>query len=221
MFDRSFAPAWRGLFDIRAERLVELWDLRGEAGEDVLNGGDQSDTLEGGADNDRLDGGSGKDALDGGTGDDILIGGGGDDRLLGQAGEDDMSGGEGQDTLKGGDNRDTLNGGGGRDFLFGGSGADTFVYEAVSDSAAGGLNRDRIRDFSEADVIDLSAIDADENTAGDQAFSLVGSFSGAAGEMVWDAGSNLLSLDTDGDGAADMEIDIRGGFTLDETDFIL
>ena len=59
----------------------------------------------------------------------------------------------------------------------------------------------------EGDFLDLTAIDADANTAGDQAFSLVGAFSGSAGQAVltFDAGSNStrLLLDVNGDGQAD------------------
>ncbi len=82
--------------------------------------------------------------------------------------------------------------------------------ESVPGSAHG------IGDFNAAqgDLIYLSPIDADVNTAGDQAFRFVGSFSGSAGEatLTYDPGADLsfLFADVNGDGIADMEITIAG-----------
>jgi Ca2+-binding RTX toxin-like protein len=53
--------------------------LNGEAGNDVLIGGDGPDVLTGGDGDDVLLGGDGDDSLDGGPGDDVLIGGDGND----------------------------------------------------------------------------------------------------------------------------------------------
>ena len=73
----------------------------GEAGSDVLFGGDHDDYLDGGADN---------DFLNGNTGHDVLVGRSGKDALEGEAGKDLLIGGEGQDIG---------NGGSGDDFIFG------------------------------------------------------------------------------------------------------
>jgi serralysin len=88
------------------------------------------------------------------------------------------------------------------------------VFLALSDSF--GPVRDRIFDFNaaEGDLLDISAIDADANLAGDQAFTLVAGFSGRVGQAVlsFDAGLNMttLSLDANGDGVADFVLDING-----------
>jgi hypothetical protein len=69
-------------------------------------------------------------------------------------------------------------------------------------------------DLDSLDTIDLSRIDADVTAAGDQAFVIVGSFSGTAGEGTltkefYDT-STTLALDTNGDGAADIRISLVG-----------
>jgi hypothetical protein len=94
--------------------------------------------------------------------------------------------------------------------MHGQAGADLFVFTSIFDSLAGpGASFDRIMDFSraEGDKIDLSAIDANVNTAGDAAFSFIGtaSFSKKAGELRFDVidGQVRVFADTDGDGVAD------------------
>lgn len=167
--------------------------------------------------------------LAGGLGGDLLTGGRGNDTLLGdgviaidthgRGGAGPITtllaspeGPGGADTLNGGDGADTLVGGGGADVLTGGAGNDHFVYTSLSDSAPGA--RDLITDLGSKDVIDLSAIDANANVSGDQAFVQVAAFSHHAGELVihYDnvAGITHLSVDANGDGVADMVIDIAG-----------
>ena len=69
---------------------------------------------------------------------------------------------------------------------------------------------DSISRLKKHDVIDLSAIDADVDTAGDQAFHRVKAFGGHAGEMVlsYAGGVTTVQLDVDGDGQADMAIQL-------------
>ncbi|OWJ67965.1 calcium-binding protein [Inquilinus limosus] len=77
----------------------------------------------------------------------------------------------------GGAGNDRIIGGLGRDWLSGGTGADTFAYEKIADTADRLGGEDRIIDFSSAqgDKIDLSAIDADDNsTNGRTPFTFVG-----------------------------------------------
>jgi hypothetical protein len=86
---------------------------------------------------------------------------------------------------------------------------------------------DRIADFNHAqgDVVDLSGIDADTGTAGDQAFTFLGTgaFTHTAGELHLDLGSKamLLSGDTNGDGVADFAIRIDGTTPLVLADLVL
>jgi hypothetical protein len=157
---------------------------------------------------DHYDGSAGKlsGAVYGGGGSDLLVCGKGDQILHG----DDVPG-------FGQDGADTLVGGLGSDTLIGGGGEDVFVFQSLGETKVGG--EDLIRQLSDKDVIDLSAIDADAATAGDQAFHLVGALGGHAGEaaLVYDSGRKLtlLQLDVDGDGSADAQVAITG----DQTDF--
>lgn len=87
----------------------------GNAGNNVITGGDLADTLNGLAGNDTLNGGLGNDILNGGDGNDILNGG------------DDV------DTLNGGIGADTLNGGAGADIMAGGADNDIYVVDDAGD----------------------------------------------------------------------------------------
>ncbi len=157
--------------------------------------------------------------LTGNSGANVLSGGGGGDILNGLAGADTLNGEAGNDTLDGGANDDVLTGGAGQDRLTGGAGADAFVFTAADIRRTGpgfGLTADKdvILDLSFAanDRIDLSAIDANAILAGDQAFTFVGNFSGVAGQatLKFISGKSVLQLDVDGDGKADLLVEING-----------
>ena len=151
---------------------------------------------------DDVTGDGGANLISGKGGQDILRGGGGDDVLVGGADDDIMSGGQGLDTLYGGR---------GQDALAGGAGADTFIYQNL-----GQTRGELIGDLANEDFIDLSGIDADVNTGGDQEFTLVDKFSGQAGELIIRlvVGSDpLISVirgDVDGDGQKDFQIEVNG-----------
>lgn len=119
-------------------------------GNDDVLGGAGNDTVFGDAGNDTIDGGAGKDSLDGGAGNDSILGGTGDDEIFGGTGNDQLFGGAGDDTIMGGAGKDTLVGGDGNDTLFGDDGKDTFVIQAHDHGV------DKIMDFEQGDVIDLS-----------------------------------------------------------------
>ncbi|MDQ0463374.1 Ca2+-binding RTX toxin-like protein [Caulobacter ginsengisoli] len=148
--------------------------------------------------------------------------------LNGNGGNNVLEGLAGDDVLKGFGGNDTLIGGTGADILVGGAGADTFLVrqESVRQSHLGGaLETDTVNDLTagQGDRLDLSAIDADSNTAGDQAFSLVSSFTSHAGEMtlVFASGTTTLQLDLDGDGVADYRMKISGNVTGDSGGWVL
>jgi serralysin len=168
----------------------------GVAADDVLI---DIENLQGSYGNDELRGDDEANTLDGEHGDDILIGRGGDDILIG---------------------------GYGIDVLSGGAGADSFVFfEGYSGPGTGiGTDADRILDFTTGeDVIDLSSVDADVVTGGNQAFCWVGNaaFSCAAGELRYgfDGVDTRIQGDLDGDGAADFEIVLAGALTPVGGDF--
>jgi Ca2+-binding RTX toxin-like protein len=157
-----------------------------------------------------------------------IVGGAGDDIIAGGAKADIFRGGAGDDQLFGLDGNDTLVGGAGTDLLRGGFGRDTFRFENVSDSDPEA--RDTIADFgSRQDKIDLSAIDANENVEGNQAFVFIGdaAFSQKAGELrsSFDADTNQTTVeaDTDGDGFADfaVQVTVFGPQPLIASDFVV
>ncbi len=133
-------------------------------------------------------------------------------------------GNTGNNSLKGGSGSDILIGGLGTDTLTGGVGSDIFKFDSIADSISGN-GRDVITDFTpdKGDLIDLSSIDADTNTAGNQVFRFIGSnaFLGKAGELNYSNG--IVSGDINGDKIADFQIAVTlvGTTTLVSADFIL
>lgn len=153
---------------------------------------------------DRLRGDGASNALRGGSGADILEGGGGNDNLISDYGNDSLIGGAGQDTMTGGAN------------------PDYFVFLAVADSNLGAAC-DRIADYVRgADDVMLTAIDANEGMAGDQAFALDTDGIFTVGEIrQTQTGADLLiELNTDADALPEMAIlllNVTGRLTA--TDF--
>jgi Ca2+-binding RTX toxin-like protein len=143
-------------------------------------------------------------------------------------GVDQIKGGNLVDTINGDAGNDKINGAGGADILTGGAGSDVFKYANASDSGLGAAG-DRITDFTIGqDRLNFSLLDADAGTAGDQAFSLVGtaafSNTGIGQIRYQDSGADLLvQLDVDGNGTADMEVLLQGlaGQTLTGANFVL
>jgi len=95
--------------------------------------------------------------------------------------------------------------------------ADTFMFKSIMDA--------RIKMFDQGtDKIDLSKIDADSHTDGNQNFAFIGdaAFTGHAGELHFTSTKNLtiLSGDVDGDGKADFSIELAGQIDLKKTDIV-
>lgn len=196
--------------------------LKGLGGSDVLDGLGGNDDLYGGAGNDDLYGGTGDDDLYGDSGADRLYGGSGSDVLVGGSSNDKLYGSSGADDLDGGTGADLISGGTGFDYLTGGTGADTFDFNSITESVVG-ANRDVITDFhrSEVDIVDLSTIDANELSSGNQKFTFIGSasFHDKAGELRFSGG--VISGDTDGDGVSDFQIKVTGVTKMYADDFFL
>jgi len=161
--------------------------------------------------------------LAGGIAADRLIGSAGEDRIRGGLGDDTLNGQGGDDVIEGGLGRDLLTGGAGGDRLIGGFGADRFVYVSLGDFATGEI----VADFSraEGDRIDFSALDANANALGDQAFSFIGAaaFTGVAGQLrsATTSGDSTLMGDVNGDGVADFSLLLANIAVLRATDFVL
>ncbi|WP_349434112.1 M10 family metallopeptidase [Pararhizobium sp. A13] len=172
-------------------------------------------------------GGSGGDQITGNQVANSLQGNGGNDTLNGEAGNDVLIGASGADRLDGGAGADRLFGGAGADDLIGRADADIFLFKLVSESTVATSGRDTIFDFaaSQGDKIDLSGIDANTDTSGNQAFSFRGTaaFTGEAGELRYVKGSSdsYIYGDVNGDKTADFAIHLDDALTLQKGYFVL
>lgn len=226
--------------------------LSGGGGNDVLVGGPGKDRLVGGAGSDTasyIDANKGvvaslaspsknkNDAsgdtyssienLQGSNFADTLYGNGLKNTIDGGAGNDALFGGRGNDVLRGGAGKDKLYGEVGADILFGGAGADHFMFRSIKDSRAAASGRDTISDFSagQGDKINLSAIDADTKSAGNQAFKFIGlaEFSEKAGQLNYEKTKSgvIVYGDVNGDGKADFSIFVDDVSALKSGNFVL
>ncbi|MCA2865597.1 MAG: M10 family metallopeptidase C-terminal domain-containing protein, partial [Microcystis sp. M110S1] len=136
----------------------------------------------------------GNDQITGNAANNVIIGGGGDDILIGGLGSDQLTGGEGRDR---------------------------FIFNSV-DEIGQGANQDKILDFNTGlDTIDISGIDANSLSVGNQSFTFIGAsdFSGQAGQLRFDGG--LLCGDTNGDAVSDFQLAIAGVYSLPVTNIVL
>lgn len=135
-----------------------------------------------------------------------------------------LTGTDTSNALRGFDGSDHLIGAGGRDWLTGGAGKDYFEFTKATDSTYGS-GSDVISDFSQLDndVIDLSDIDAIQwNTSSYDSFAFIGTAEFTeAGQLRYETnnGNATVYSDLDGDGIADIEIQLLGVTTLDASDF--
>lgn len=166
-------------------------------------------------------GGNTDDLVKGNDEGNVIHGGAGDDRVLGRRGKDLLTGDAGDDNLRGGRGADALHGGEGNDKLKGGKGHDSFVFDSLD------MGKDRIVDFGRQgkDLIDLSGLDADITTAGDDGFTFIGraKFGGDAGELRYGVkdGEARVRGDVDGDGKSDFVIRVDDVHLLHASDFVL
>ena len=112
------------------------------------------------------------------------------------------------------------------DKLTGGLGSDTFVFVNAITSGLTDTTRDVITDFnhSQKDKIDLSKIDADALTVGNNAFvslANVAPSSNATGVLWFDADTSILYGSTDADVDPEFSIQLTGTAVLEQSDIIL
>jgi len=153
----------------------------------------------------------------------IAIGGGGDDVMIGNSVNN---------LLRGGGGNDSLTGGMGFDWQEGGVGADIFVFTGAGESRdhapradAAKIIPDILADFTSGiDKIDLSAMDANTGTAGNDAFTFIGAgaFTHLAGQLRTETVGSQVHIygDTNGDAVADFHI-IANSTQILAADFIL
>ena len=108
----------------------------------------------------------------------------------------------------------------------GGTDADTFFF-AAGDTGTTAKTEDTVVDFStkDKDILNLHAIDANSNKAGNQDFSFIkdDAFSRTAGELRFEhvKADTFVYGDVNGDGKADFTIHLDGSIALKEGFFDL
>ena len=221
----SLRAATAGTYDL-ADKVVttEPFRFTGSAGDDVIvaragvnridgAGGDDTISYAAAAAGVTVDlgvttrqdtGGGGRDTL---ANIENVIGSAFADELTGDGGANMLEGGDGDDVLRGEGGDDILDGGPGDDVFIGGAGADIYIKEP-------GESDDTIRDFEDADRVDLGAyglsaadLDIGDTIEGARAFLGADSltFEGvAAAALSEDRFIGLVpAADTDGDGVPD------------------
>ncbi len=127
------------------------------------------------------------------------------------------------DALFGSAGANQLTGGAGLDQMTGRGGADQFVFATRGDAPVIADFIDIIADFSRAqgDKVNLSAIDANLTTTGNQAFTFIGTaaFSNRAGQLRFQ--DEILSGDVNGDGRLDFRIGLLDITAMLASDIIL
>jgi len=130
----------------------------GDAGDNVLTGGNYNNWIEGNGGHDTIFGVGGVNTLLGGDGDDVIYGGTATDFANGQDGNDELLGGEGVDYLNGGEDNDTVRGGGGNDDIYGGTGDDELFGDTGDDWFLDGSGDDIYSGGDGADVFLFTVI---------------------------------------------------------------
>ena len=121
---------------------------------------------------------------------------------IGLDGADALQGDTDNDLLIGLKGNDRITGKRGADVLIGGSGKNTYIYENVNDSRASKGKADHILNFGRKDKIDLSAVAKELRFIGDDRFT------GTPGDVRFKKGT--LELDKNGDGTADLALQLPG-----------
>ena len=141
----------------------------------------------------------------------------------GTAGNDIINGMAGNDTLNGGAGNDTIDGGLGADTLTGGLGNDIFKFA----SAIGGVNIDRIMDFTAGDKIQLASANfagLGGGLAGGSTFIAAGNHIGNGdnnAHILYDTAAKTLWYDSAGAGAVIQFATLNSTATLSASDFLI
>lgn len=149
----------------------------GEAGDDVLVGGDGDDELVGGPGDDMLVAGNGQDRVWGAEGNDVIAAGNGNDTVYGGYGDDQIFGEQGDDRLYGEDGNDRVFGDAGRDLVDGGRGNDLLYGGADDDQIWGLEGNDVLAGQAGADWLN-GGFDGDWLFGGDGDDTLIGEAGG-------------------------------------------
>lgn len=169
------------------DKLSQIFGVRGSDFSDLINLGNAAEVATGEGGDDKIYGNSGNDDLWGSAGNDLLVGGAGVDLMVGRSFSYTAS----SDSLPTGD-------------------TDIFKFNSVADASgtsiktdAGANVGDIILDFEvDADLIDLSAIDANAKMRGNQSFKVdensTTTFTKTAGQLIFNDATLKLAYGTSG-----------------------
>ncbi len=143
--------------------------------------------------------------------------------LTGNSAANVLDGGVGNDMLSGGVGNDRLVGGAGKDVLTGGVGNDIFDFNAFSETGLTSTSWDVISDFVRgSDKIDLSTLDANTATTGNDSFrEIIGNTSAFTSAGQLKVANGVLYGNTDADNTAEFAIQLIGVTSLATLDFTL
>ncbi len=127
--------------------------IKGEGGDDTIQGGEEKDVILGGSGEDTIKGGNGNDWITGDPGKDHLEGGPGNDVIYGNEYDDVIRGGVGNDLIDGGTGDDELWGEDGDDMLYGEMGSDKVRGGDGNDLLCGGPGNDKLRGDAGDDIL--------------------------------------------------------------------
>ncbi len=180
----------------------------GEAGDDLMEGGDGTSYMSAGDGDDIVTGGEGNEYAWGQAGVDMMSGGGGNDQLSAGDGDDELTGDGGNDVLFGDDGNDVLAGGPGRNYLDGGLGDDRYIVDSAGEIDtivdAGGNNVIEFADGIVADALSyavgVDALGNDQHLVISDLLSggsvtVVNAFAGAVSEYRFADGTTLSASD--------------------------
>ncbi len=141
-------------------------------------------------------------------------------QIWGNSAANTLTGGAGNDAFFADAGNDVITGGSGADALYGQGGSDIFRYTATTDSPVGG--GDTIADFDATDGAEDIFLDGLLSGTFSWLGASTNAFSGTGNtEARFNDSTDLLEIDTDGNGSADMNITLTGVSLadLDPTDF--
>jgi len=194
-----------------------------------------AETVKGGTGGDIIDGGAGNDTIMGGAGDDTIdtatVADGGNDTIDGGAGKDTITTGTGINSIKGGEGDDTITTGTGTNSISGGAGQDTITLNAAGEDTISFLydtgittaTADIVKNFQTGtdklsfgmDKAGTLANFASVSDLGLAATATVEEFVSKVNEAqitgltyLYDTVTNMLAIDSTGNGEADMAIDM-------------
>jgi Ca2+-binding RTX toxin-like protein len=137
-----------------------------------------------------------------------------------------LTGNEFNQTIIGNNGQNTIVGGMGQDTMTGNGGRDRFAWSSITETSALAATADVITDFSrsQADLVDLSGIDANTTVFGNQAFTFIGIGPFTAPGQIraqTDGTDTFLLLNTDADAMQEGVIRMLGVQTVDAGWFVL